>query len=471
MYKKHFSELSNRTLIVLLKLLPDILVIILSGIIALKLRFDTDQSTPIKILSLTNLNYLEFILVLIFIWILLITRVGAYQNRHISLFINNFKLIIRPSINLFLGIGFFSYITKAEFSRAIFIGFFLIGIFLLILSRFIIHTFLIRKLVMRKKIYSSILLVGSSKKDLESYANWIMENNKLGYKITDRLICNEIDFDWIEEFDKRLKLGKFSEVVLLPGVDTNKNFTKFVHYLQDLSITINWIPNDSGNLGYWQIPYLQEGTPFLTFKEPKIPFSGQIFKRLFDVLFSISFIILFFPIYLIIAILISIKDGRPVFFSQLRIGRNGKSFKMLKFRTMVKNAEEVLPNVENKHGGDHILFKNNDDPRVTTLGKLLRRYSLDELPQFFNSLVGDISIVGPRPALPRETAAYSSLYERRLLVKPGITGPWQISGRSDLDLKTSIALDLNYVVNWSFMGDLFIIINTPAAILGKKGAY
>ena len=93
------------------------------------------------------------------------------------------------------------------------------------------------------------------------------------------------------------------------------------------------------------------------------------------------------------------------------------------------------------------------------------------LPQFINSLVGDISIVGPRPALPRETAAYSSLYERRLLVKPGITGPWQISGRSDLDLKTSIALDLNYVVNWSFMGDLFIIINTPAAILGKKGAY
>jgi len=118
-----------------------------------------------------------------------------------------------------------------------------------------------------------------------------------------------------------------------------------------------------------------------------------------------------------------------------------------------------------------VLFKSHNDPRITPVGKFLRKYSLDELPQFLNVLNNTMSVVGPRPALAREVNAYNSIYERRLIAKPGITGPWQISGRSDLDLQTSVALDLNYLINWSFTRDLWIIVSTVGAMFKGKGAY
>jgi exopolysaccharide biosynthesis polyprenyl glycosylphosphotransferase len=458
-------------LVVLLKLIPDIFSLILAAFIAYNYRFENNRKDQLKISPFGNLNYQFVIFTLICLWVIMLFGYNNYQARHNSIFINNFRTVLRPSITLFLGLGFFSYLTKAEFSRSIFIWFFLGGIISIALARYLIHMFLIKKLVSTKKIFTGVLLIGPNRNNLNSYTDWLMENNSLGYKIISRSVCTKIDLEWIERFEILVEDRKVEEVILLPGIDSDINFSKFVHYLQDLNLPINWIPNDTGNLGYWQIPHPQEGIPFLTFKEPKIPFLGAFFKRVFDLIFSFLFLIIFSPIFLIIATAIISKEGRPIFFVQRRVGKNGRSFKMLKFRTMVKNAEVLLKDVDNKHGRDHILFKNNDDPRVTNIGKLLRRYSLDELPQFMNSFLGNISIVGPRPALPRETAAYSSLYERRLLVKPGITGPWQIGGRSDLDLKTSVALDLNYVTNWSFSRDLLIILSTPAAIFRKKGAY
>jgi len=469
------TRISRRTkkifLVVSLKLIPDICALILAAFIAYNYRFENNRKDQLKINPFVNLNYQLVIFFLICLWVVMLYGYNNYQARHNSIFINNFRAVLRPSITLFLGLGFFSYLTKAEFSRSIFIWIFLGGVILIAFTRYVVHTVLIRKLVSLKKIFTGILLIGPDQKSLNSYTDWLIENNSLGYKIISRSVCTKIDLEWLERFENLVEDKTIEEVMLLPGIDSDINFSKFVHYLQDLDLPINWIPNDTGNLGYWQIPYPQEGVPFLTFKEPKIPFLGAFFKRVFDLIFSSLFLIIFSPIFLIIAILIISKDGRPIFFVQRRVGKNGKSFKMLKFRTMVKNAEELLKEIENKHGRDHILFKNNDDPRVTNIGKLLRRYSLDELPQFINSFLGSISIVGPRPALLRETAVYSSLYERRLLVKPGITGPWQIGGRSDLNLKTSVALDLNYVTNWSFSRDLLIILSTPAAILRKKGAY
>jgi lipopolysaccharide/colanic/teichoic acid biosynthesis glycosyltransferase len=138
---------------------------------------------------------------------------------------------------------------------------------------------------------------------------------------------------------------------------------------------------------------------------------------------------------------------------------------------MIKDADKKLSEVENVHGSKHVLFKNPIDPRITPVGRILRKYSLDELPQFFNVINNSMSVVGPRPALTREVTLYNSTYERRLNAKPGITGPWQISGRSDLDMQTSISLDLNYLINWSFSRDLWIIISTVGAVLKGKGAY
>jgi lipopolysaccharide/colanic/teichoic acid biosynthesis glycosyltransferase len=138
---------------------------------------------------------------------------------------------------------------------------------------------------------------------------------------------------------------------------------------------------------------------------------------------------------------------------------------------MVTDASNLERELINSLGAKHVLFKDKDDPRITQTGRFLRRYSIDELPQFFNVIINNMSVVGPRPALPKEVSSYSSTYERRLIAKPGITGPWQIGGRSDLDLQASIALDLNYVTNWSFSKDLWIIMKTFLAVINGRGAY
>jgi exopolysaccharide biosynthesis polyprenyl glycosylphosphotransferase len=469
---KLFGNSERKLQLFVIRILPDLLTLGIAAFISYSFRFDGLIDRGIRIsgaLSITS--YLDFLAALVLIWISALILTGAYSDRHTSLFFTNTRLILRTSLRVFLGIGLFSYLSKAEFSRSIFLVFFFSGVILLLLQRQLVNYLVIRPLLQRRKLHTSLLVVGITSEDLDKYTDWIIDNQKLGYKIVGRLNCDEIDYDWINRFDEKVQTLDLDEILLLPGMDTDRNFAKFIHYLQDLRIPINWIPHDSGNLGYWQVPHPQEGLPFLTFKESKIPALGLFVKRLFDIVFSLLAIVILSPILILVSILIVISDGRPVLFSQQRVGRNGKLFKMYKFRTMVKNAEQLIETVANKHESNHVLFKNQNDPRITKTGTFLRRYSIDELPQFWNSLLGSISVVGPRPALPREAKVYSSMYERRLLVKPGITGPWQISGRSDLDLQTSVALDLNYVTNWSFTRDLSIILSTFSAVFRKNGAY
>jgi lipopolysaccharide/colanic/teichoic acid biosynthesis glycosyltransferase len=166
-----------------------------------------------------------------------------------------------------------------------------------------------------------------------------------------------------------------------------------------------------------------------------------------------------------------VTQGRPVLFRQARVGRDGTEFPMLKFRSMVVDAEARLAQLHASSEGNGVLFKMREDPRVTRVGKVLRRLSLDELPQLLNVLVGHMSLVGPRPPLAREVAVYGDDARRKLLVKPGLTGLWQINGRSDLDWDESVRLDLRYVENWSFAYDFMILWKTLGAVLRSRGAY
>jgi lipopolysaccharide/colanic/teichoic acid biosynthesis glycosyltransferase len=168
-------------------------------------------------------------------------------------------------------------------------------------------------------------------------------------------------------------------------------------------------------------------------------------------------------------LLVRLDSAGPALFRQVRVGRDGRHFTMLKLRTMRTDAESVRAQVDNEV--DQVLFKNRQDPRITRIGRILRRYSLDELPQLVNVVRGDMSLVGPRPALPSEVAAYDHDPLRRLVVRPGLTGLWQISGRSDLSWRESVRLDLDYVDNWSLPRDLTIIGRTLHAVLGHRGAY
>jgi exopolysaccharide biosynthesis polyprenyl glycosylphosphotransferase len=198
----------------------------------------------------------------------------------------------------------------------------------------------------------------------------------------------------------------------------------------------------------------------------------QAVKSLSDRLAAASALILFCPVFVAIAVAVKLGDRGPVFFRQVRVGRNGRLFQVFKFRTMVTDAEKQRVLLEKRNEcGDSVLFKIKDDPRITKAGFLLRRWSLDELPQIFNVLLGQMSLVGPRPALPEEVARYAGYVRQRLAVRPGMTGLWQVSGRSDLSWDEGIRLDLRYVENWSLALDLQILWKTWPAVIRGKGAY
>ncbi|MBT1166990.1 sugar transferase [Bifidobacterium simiarum] len=220
--------------------------------------------------------------------------------------------------------------------------------------------------------------------------------------------------------------------------------------------------------------YLRNTTeqPVLSASLPQYRITTYVVKRIMDIILSSIAIVISSPIMLVVAILIKLDDGGPVFFTQTRIGMHGIPFTMYKFRSMVTNAEEIKKKLAEESGqSDRFIFKLKDDPRITKIGKFIRKTSLDEFPQFFNVFKGDMSLVGPRPALPEEVARYNSLYATRLLVKPGITGPWQVSGRSDLSQEQSEYLDVSYIENWSITGDLAILAKTVLVVFKGTGSY
>ena len=198
---------------------------------------------------------------------------------------------------------------------------------------------------------------------------------------------------------------------------------------------------------------------------------GQTIKRSFDTVLSLIALILLSPLFLLIGLLIKLEDGGPIFFAQTRVGQFGRLFTMFKFRTMCMNAEGRLDELisQNRHA-EGVTFKIVDDPRITRIGRWLRKYSFDELPQFFNVLTGDMSLVGPRPPLPREVKLYSLQDRRRLAALPGITCLWQISGRSEINFSGQVSLDVHYIESQSFWVDVRILARTVPAVLSGKGA-
>jgi exopolysaccharide biosynthesis polyprenyl glycosylphosphotransferase len=213
------------------------------------------------------------------------------------------------------------------------------------------------------------------------------------------------------------------------------------------------------------------GLPVLHIEKPKYQGAKKLQKRFFDIWFACTALVVSMPVLLVAAVAIKLTSRGPVFYLAERIGIEGRPFPMIKLRTMVQDADQQLEDLLGANDGDGLLFKIRNDPRVTPIGRFLRCFSIDELPQFINVLRGQMSAVGPRPPLRREVDAYDCDVLRRLLVKPGITGLWQVSGRSDLSWNESVRLDLAYVDNWSMVGDLLIIAKTVVTVFGRKGAY
>ncbi|WP_344772920.1 sugar transferase [Gryllotalpicola kribbensis] len=213
-----------------------------------------------------------------------------------------------------------------------------------------------------------------------------------------------------------------------------------------------------------------EGLPMVHVDLPRFSGFNYSIKRAFDVVAGGLALLVASPVMLVVALAVK-ADGGPVLFRQRRVGMRGGHFAMLKFRSMVVDAEARRDELMHLNEGAGLLFKLRDDPRVTRVGRVIRRLSLDELPQLFNVLRGDMSLVGPRPPLPAEVDRYEGRVNRRLLIKPGITGLWQVSGRSGLSWEESVKLDLWYVENWSLTNDLMILLRTARTVVAHEGAY
>ena len=213
------------------------------------------------------------------------------------------------------------------------------------------------------------------------------------------------------------------------------------------------------------------GIPLLHIERPQYHRAKRFQKQAFDIVFALAALLISSPVLLVAAIAIKLTSRGPVFYASERIGIRGRPFLMLKLRTMVENADQQHTQLRECNGGDNVLFKMRDDPRVTPVGRVLRRFSIDELPQFINVLRREMSVVGPRPPLRCEVEGYDCDVLRRLLVKPGITGLWQISGRSDLSWSQAVRLDLSYVDNWSMINDIVIAARTLGVVVRHTGAY
>lgn len=290
------------------------------------------------------------------------------------------------------------------------------------------------------------------------------------------IICQNADANSLDKANRQKTLKKLNELGVTEvfiSWDAIKNRMFLCWLFQASGITVHILPLElkpiDRDVRLGQIG----GITCLTFEAPLITGKDFWIKKRFDFFATVLFLMFFFPVYIAISIAIKLDSPGPVFYRQTRIGLGGKEFKVFKFRTMRTDADKLQKKLEAlNESKDGILFKIKDDPRVTKVGKFLRYYSLDELPQLFNVLLGEMSLVGPRPLPTRDVDKFSERHFIRQEVLPGITGMWQVSGRSDIiDFEQVIKLDLTYIENWSLWLDFQILLKTVQVVLNKEGAY
>ena len=410
--------------------------------------------------------------------ILYIERHFFYRLSHYWFLVKNVFLICSIS---FLSVITINFLLKADlFYRSTIVFFIFISFFLLLSKRILIKLFL-ESIRSEGMDYKNIMIVGYGDRAKKLIA-FLEQHKEYGMKVSCVIDTNSESlsiniekggFNTIEEFIKKISIDDVFICTDIKTIPKSENiFDLFysyginVHIMADSTI-------DKYIKKYQANPIVENfyGIPSFTYNIVQVSYYKLVLKNILERLFSIIVIIISSPILLLSILLISITSkGFPIF-SQNRVGLRGRIFKQYKLRTMVSNAEDIRGKLLSSNKLDGPIFKMQDDPRITFIGKILRKFSIDELPQFFNVLKGDMNVVGPRPYIVSEVENFEeSNYYRRHSMKPGITGLWQIRGRSKiLKFKDCIDLDLEYIDNWSFKADAYIILMTIPAVLKGTG--
>jgi exopolysaccharide biosynthesis polyprenyl glycosylphosphotransferase len=444
---------------------------LLAGALALYVRFAGQGYLPA--------SYVAFAVALPALWCASVALAGGYDSRFIGAGSDEFRRVLNAGVGLAAGVAIVSYVFKIDFAR----GYFVIA--LPSAAAFdLVARYRLRKRLHRLRSLGScmhqVVAVGhaAAVADLVATLRRDKHNglNVVGACLAGRTMLNEIA--GIPVFGG---LGSVSAAVDQFGADTvavlacpemsGIRLRELAWELEETGTDLCVAPALIDVAGPRTTIRPVAGLPLLQLDHPELAGGKQVIKAVFDRVAAGLALVVLAPLFVVIAMAIRLDDQGPVFFMQTRVGRDGQTFRLFKFRTMVVDAEQRKLQLEGLNEGAGVLFKMRKDPRVTKVGAALRRWSLDELPQLFNVVIGDMSMVGPRPALPREVALYGDHMRRRLVVKPGITGLWQVSGRSGLSWEEAFRLDLRYVDNWSIMLDLQILWKTFSAVTHGSGAY
>lgn len=428
------------------------------------------------------LSYTLFSLVFIVAWALVLTLAASRDSRVIGIGSTEYRRVIDATFKLFGLVAIVAFLLQLDLARGFIITAFPVGLVGLLISRWIWRQWLSdqRK---RGRFVARALLVGS-RASASAIARELARQPTAGYKVVAACVPDgrgrTLDGGPIpiagnlDHLHGAVAAFRVDTVIVTSSDDLPPDRIRELSWsLEPGQQHLVLAPSltDIGGPRIHTRPVA--GLPLIHVETPRYEGAKHYYKRAFDFIASLGLILVLSPLLLLLAITVKLSSPGPLLFRQERVGLNGRRFHMLKFRSMVVDAEERLAELRALQGaeGNEVMFKLADDPRITPIGKVLRRYSLDELPQLFNVLSGGMSLVGPRPPLDREVAVYENHVHRRFLVRPGITGLWQVSGRSSLSWEDTVRLDLYYVENWSITGDLVILWRTVRAVLARDGAF
>lgn len=413
-------------------------------------------------------------------WLTLIALFGGYREDAFGAGTDEYKRVLNASLVTAGLIGVGCYIAKFQLSRGFFVLFIVVGIPALILGRFVLRRAIHH--ARRQGLLQHRVLIAGTPSHVDEVAAVLRREPWLGYHVDGALVplvhlCEETKsgipvLGTCEQVTDVVRHTN-ADVIFFAGgaLGSAAQLRDIAWGLEQLDVQVIVAPSVTDVSAERVRVRPVGGLPLMHIDPPRATDASSWGKRTFDLIGSVALLLAFSPLFIAVAIWIKAHDRGPVFFGHTRIGRGGEEFTCLKFRTMVQDAESLVAQLQEQAGQDALLFKMKDDPRITGPGKWLRRYSVDELPQLLNVVTGAMSLVGPRPQVAREVELYQGPMIRRLRVRPGMTGLWQVSGRNDLTLQEAIRLDLYYVDNWSMLQDLSILGRTFGAVFGSRGAY
>jgi len=442
-----------------------------AGLIALEARFAGWPSRPRE--------YLLFTALMPAVWVASVALARGYDARFVGIGPDEFRKVLNVGASLTAGVAIISFVTKSDIARGYIVIALPCATALDLLARYGLRKGLHRRR-RRGACMRRVIAVGHAARVADLIGELRREKHHglsiVGACLTQGTMLTEIAgipvIGGMESVSAAVAELDADTVAVAADRDlTRMRLRELAWELEATETDLYVAPALLDVAGPRTTIRPVAGLPLLHVDHPEFSGSRWVIKGLFDKLAATAALMISAPLLVVIAFVVALREGRPVLFRQARVGKDGRTFTLYKFRTMVVDAEHRKAQLADYDEGAGALFKIRNDPRLTLTGRWLRRYSLDELPQLFNVLKGDMSLVGPRPPLQDEVARYTEYVRRRLAVKPGITGLWQISGRSDLSWEEAVRLDLRYVENWSLILDMQILWKSCPAVFHGSGAY